>query len=59
MMARLGDRPAAVLAGVMGLTFLLSMFMSNTATTAMMIALLGPLLVALPRGDRTVSLTSS
>lgn len=35
-----------LLAAVMGLTFVLSMFMSNTATAAMMLAMLTPLLKA-------------
>lgn len=39
-----GDRPAAALAGVMAVTALFSMFMSNTATTAMMLALVAPML---------------
>jgi sodium-dependent dicarboxylate transporter 2/3/5 len=41
-----------VLAGVMLVTALFSMFMSNTATTAMMIALIAPLARQVPRGDR-------
>ncbi|MCU0976112.1 MAG: DASS family sodium-coupled anion symporter [Steroidobacteraceae bacterium] len=40
-----GDRPLAALAGVMTVTALFSMFMSNTATTAMMLALVAPMLV--------------
>ncbi len=39
-----GTAPSRVLLAVMGVTFVLSMFMSNTATTAMMIALV----VAMP-----------
>ena len=38
-----GTRPAMVLLGVICITALFSMFMSNTATTAMMIAILSPL----------------
>ncbi len=41
-LARFGKKPAALLAGVMCVTFGFSMFMSNTATTALMIALLAP-----------------
>lgn len=38
-----GRSPRRLLAGVMAVTFVLSMFMSNTATAAMMLAVLGPL----------------
>jgi len=44
-----GDRPGAVLCGVMGITFLFSMFMSNTATTAMMMAVMSPLILSLKK----------
>ena len=46
IMSRLGSRPAVVLMGIMGSTALLSMFLSNTATATMMVAVLGPLLAA-------------
>lgn len=46
-----GQRPAALLAGIMLVTALFSMFMSNTATTAMMVTLVLPLLAQLPKGD--------
>ncbi|MBN2569634.1 MAG: DASS family sodium-coupled anion symporter [Deltaproteobacteria bacterium] len=39
-----GTRPSMVLLGIISITALFSMFMSNTATTAMMIAILTPLL---------------
>jgi sodium-dependent dicarboxylate transporter 2/3/5 len=39
-----GTHPSRVLLGVILVTALFSMFMSNTATTAMMIAIIGPLL---------------
>lgn len=52
VLGRLGGRPPAVLLGVMGITFTLSMFISNTATTAMTLSLLAPLLASLPSGDR-------
>ncbi len=52
LLGRLGDSPSAVLLGVMGITFSLSMFMSNTATTAMILAMLAPLLATLPEEDR-------
>ncbi len=50
-LALFGDRPPALLAGVMCVTFGLSMFMSNTATTALMLALLTPVAAGLGDGD--------
>lgn len=47
-----GQRPAFVLIGVLSVTALFSMFMSNTATTAMMITLVSPMLAQLPQGER-------
>lgn len=52
LLARFGNRPANVLLGVMLTTFVLSMFMSNTATSAMMLAMLAPLLAALSDTDK-------
>lgn len=49
LIGRLGRRPASVLFGVMLTTFVLSMFMSNTATTAMMVAMLAPLVATLDK----------
>lgn len=46
-----GTRPAAVLAGVMAITAVLSMFTSNTATTAGMMAVVLPVLAALDPDD--------
>lgn len=46
-----GDRPAGLLLGVMSVTFCFSMFVSNTATTAMMLTVIGPMLAQLPSGD--------
>jgi solute carrier family 13 (sodium-dependent dicarboxylate transporter), member 2/3/5 len=43
-----GTRAPAVLLAAMGITFVLSMFMSNTATAAMMIAVVTPVLRTLP-----------
>lgn len=47
ILARFGEQPKRLLAGVMAIAFLGSMFMSNTATTAMMVGLLAPLLARL------------
>jgi len=52
VLAHVGDRPSAVLLGVMSLGFVLSMFMSNTAATAMLLAMLAPLLATLRPDDR-------
>jgi solute carrier family 13 (sodium-dependent dicarboxylate transporter), member 2/3/5 len=50
VLRRFGSRPPAVLLGTMVVTFTFSMFASNTATAAMMVAVLGPA-VASRRGD--------
>lgn len=47
-----GTKPAWVMLGMMGVTAVFSMFMSNTACTAMMLAVAGPVLAALPANDR-------
>jgi solute carrier family 13 (sodium-dependent dicarboxylate transporter), member 2/3/5 len=47
-----GTKPAHVLLGLMIVTAVFSMFMSNTATTAMMLAVLAPVLRSLHPGDR-------
>ena len=52
LLARFGERPGNVLLGVMLTTFALSMFMSNTATSAMIIAMLAPVLAGLGESDR-------
>ena len=51
LLVRFGDRYGSVLLGVMLVTFGLSMLMSNTATTAMMLAILAPLLATLDDDD--------
>ncbi|MCS6971006.1 MAG: DASS family sodium-coupled anion symporter [Planctomycetota bacterium] len=47
-----GTRPALVLLGLMLTSAAFSLFMSNTACTAMMLTVLAPVLAALPAGDR-------
>ncbi len=55
-----GTRPARVTLGLMGITAVFSMFMSNTATTAMMLSILMPILGLLDEGDRgRIALTMS
>ncbi|HSJ96632.1 MAG TPA: DASS family sodium-coupled anion symporter [Myxococcota bacterium] len=46
-----GEAPAAALAGVMAVTALFSMFMSNTATASMMLALVAPMLARMPKEE--------
>jgi solute carrier family 13 (sodium-dependent dicarboxylate transporter), member 2/3/5 len=46
-----GGGPLLTMLGVMLVTALFSMWMSNTATTVMMIALVTPMLAQVPRGD--------
>ena len=47
-----GTKPAMAMLGILMITAVFSAFMSNTATAAMMVTLLGPILSALPDGDR-------
>lgn len=47
-----GARPLATLLGLMPVTALFSMWMSNTATTAMMVALVAPMLAQMPPGEQ-------
>jgi sodium-dependent dicarboxylate transporter 2/3/5 len=51
-LSRLGNRPAIFLLGVMGATALLSMFLSNTATATMMVAILAPLIASCDEEQR-------
>ncbi|MEZ6317148.1 MAG: SLC13 family permease [Phycisphaerales bacterium] len=48
-----GSSVPLLIAGVMALTAFLSMFLSNTATTAMMLALCLPIARSLPEGDKS------
>jgi len=50
LLRRMGNRPGNLLAGVMLITTALSCFMSNTATTAMVLTLIVPLVAAMPPG---------
>lgn len=52
ILGKFGEEPRWVLLGIMCLTAVFSMFMSNTATTAMMLAILIPVLRILPANDR-------
>ncbi len=47
-----GDRPPMVMLGLMGITAVFSMFMSNTATTAMMLSILMPILAFFDPTDK-------
>jgi len=52
VMRPFGTKPPAILIGLMLVTALLSAFMSNTATTAMMMTVILPVVAGLPPGDR-------
>lgn len=45
-------KPAVLLLGIMGVTFVFSMFMSNTATATMMLAVLAPVVGGLREGSK-------
>ena len=49
-----GTKPAMIMLGLMMITALFSMFMSNTATTVMMLSLLGPILMSVPKEEKGV-----
>ncbi len=52
ILSRISERPWWLLAGCMGITFVFSMFISNTAATVMMVAIVMPIVNALAGGDR-------
>lgn len=52
MMKPFGSRPPMVMLGFIVITALLSMFMSNTATAAMMLAIMTPVLAKMPVDGR-------
>ncbi len=52
IVARAGRSPGGILIAVMATTAFLSMWLSNTATTAIMVAIVAPIVASLPEGDR-------
>jgi sodium-dependent dicarboxylate transporter 2/3/5 len=52
LLAPFGTRPRMVLLGFLIVISIFSMFMSNTATAAMMLAFLAPVLAVLPKDDK-------
>ena len=46
-----GDKPKHILFAIMGITFVFSMFVSNTATTVMMLAIVSPLILNLEKAN--------
>ena len=52
LLAPFGKKPKSVLLGFLIVISIFSMFMSNTATAAMMLAFLAPVLAVLPKDDK-------
>ena len=52
VLSRIPPRPGIILFAVMAITFTFSMFMSNTATAAMMLAVISPLVLNMDKDDR-------
>ncbi|MEX0742320.1 MAG: DASS family sodium-coupled anion symporter, partial [Phycisphaeraceae bacterium] len=52
ILSPVSHRPLLLIFAIMGITAFFSMWMSNTATTAMMIGIVSPLLRNLPEGER-------
>ncbi len=52
MLFYVGDKPENILSGLMIITFVLSMFISNTATTAMMITVTVPILASMKKDNK-------
>lgn len=52
MLRPFGSSPRLIMLGLMVITAVLSMFMSNTATTATLMAVVIPVIAGLPAGDR-------
>lgn len=52
ILRRLGNTPGRLLASCMGVTFVFSMFISNTAASVMMVTMVMPIIRCLPAQDR-------
>lgn len=52
MLRPFGEQPKFIMLGLMLVTAVFSMFMSNTATTVMMLSLVSPILLNLPKQDQ-------